>query len=320
VRKHDFDCLVIGDVMFDVFVEQLEVTNTFLRNGTSYCDYAKIEFGGAGNVAAGLSLLGTKVSFIGKTGNDTWGRLYSTELTNRKIITAISFEKRIRTGLSLVSVTRDGERSFYVFRGANNSLSTKDIDKSIDLLKNSEYFYFSGYSLVAEPQRSAILHAIKLSKRYGVKLFLDPGAYNIIQNDLELFNKLLDTCDFFCPNIDEAKAITKSMSLEEAISKLQKRCKLIGIKLGREGCILVSDNTKVKVPGFPANCVDTTGAGDAFAAALIYGLVKHLPLKSAGRLANWFAAKVTNGIGARTFALESEVMNFRKSLECGKQE
>ena len=314
MRRRVFDCSVIGDVMLDVFVGGLGTNTPFLRNGTSYCNFAKIEFGGAGNMATSLSSFGAKVSFIGKAGNDRWGRLYKEDLTDRGITAAISFEKRIPTGLSLVSVTPIGERSFYVFRGANDRLSTKDIDKSVNLLKNSEYVYFSGYSLVADPQRSAILHAVRLAKKHGVKLFFDPGAYNLIETNFELFNRLLDDCDVFCPNIDEAKSITKSTKTEEAILKLQKTCKLVGLKCGSKGCILVDHNKRTRVPASKVNAVDTTGAGDAFAAALLYGLTNKLDLHSIGSLANWFAAQVVTEVGARRFPSKSQVAKFQKTL------
>lgn len=313
--RRKFDCLVIGDIIFDVFLGQLEANASLQRNGTSYCDSAKIEFGGAGNVAAALSSLGANVSFIGKAGDDLWGRLYETDLLERDITTAISYEKRTLTGLAFVSLSHTGERSFRVFRGANDRLSVKDIDKSLNLFENSEYMYFSGYSLVADPQKTAIYHAVRLAKKYGVKIFFDPGAHNLIKTDFELFKKLLDVCDVVCPNIEEAKAITRSAKLDDAILRLQKTSKLICLKCGQDGCILIHNKDCVKIPGFKVKCVDTTGAGDAFAAALIYGLVYDLSLNSTGSLANWFAAQVTTGIGARNLPANYEVFEFKKSLE-----
>ena len=318
MRRRLFDCLVIGDVMLDIYAGQLGRRRTgesFNQGGTSYCDFARIEFGGAGNIATCLSLLGGKVSFIGKAGDDAWGRLYEADLTSKGITSRIFFEKRASTGISLVSLRPHGERSFYVFRGANDRLSRQDIEKSINLLRQSEFLYVSGYSLVADPQRSAILFAVRAAKKERVKVFFDPGAYNLVEANFELFSELLDTCDVFCPNIDEAKAITKKKRLEDAIFELQKRGKFVMLKCGSGGCLLVAGEQRIKVPGFKVKCLDTTGAGDAFSAASIYGLKNRLPLYSVGKLANWFAAQVTTGIGARNFPTRVRLLKFQKTLK-----
>jgi len=147
------DCVVIGDVMFDVFFQNEERHTVFSRRGTSYCSSAKIDFGGAGNVASALSLLGAKVLFVGKAGNDLWGKIYEADLTAHSVATNIFFAKRISTGLALVTREKNYERSFFLFRGANNKLLKEEVNLSANALKNSDYFYFSGYSLVSNPQK-----------------------------------------------------------------------------------------------------------------------------------------------------------------------
>jgi sugar/nucleoside kinase (ribokinase family) len=310
MAKTKFDCLVIGDVILDVFVESRGKSVSFLRGGTSYCNFAKVDFGGAGNVASGLSLLGGKVSFIGKAGGDLWGRLYQEDLSSRGVITKMFFEEGISTGLALIVIGEKGERSFYVFRGANERLLTEEIDKSISLLKNSKYLYFSGYSLVANPQREAILRAVKLAKKYKVGVVFDPGAHNLIRSDFQLFNDLLDVCDIFCPNLEEAKAITRTNNLNTAVNELQKRETFTALKWGASGCVLIGRKKLVKIPSFRVDCLDTTGAGDAFTAALIYGLVNHFPLKAIGQLANWFATRVVTNVGARSFVAKPAIIDF----------
>jgi sugar/nucleoside kinase (ribokinase family) len=305
--EEKFDCIVIGDVILDVFVGKPGTGAVFQIGGTSYCESASIEFGGAGNVADALSLLGAKASFVGRAGNDLWGRLYKANLAKRNVRVAMTFDRSLSTGLSLVSISENGERSFCVFRGANNTLSKRNIDNSIGLIKNSEYLYCSGYSLVADPQRSAIVHAIEIANKNRVKVFLDPGAYNLIENNIKLFEKLVDLCDVFCPNIEEAKALTQSRELKAVISKLQKTGKLVALKYGKKGCILIEGKKCIKIPGVEVKCTDTTGAGDAFSTAFLYGLVNHLPLSVTGKLANWFAAQVSAGVGARSFPPSSKI-------------
>lgn len=300
--------------MIDVFLGHYRDTISFLRGGTSYLDFAKIALGGAGNVASALSLLGGRVAFIGKSGDDSFGRFYEEDLKAKGVTTQIFLEDGVSTGLALIDLDRNGERSFHVFRGANDRLSDKEIDRSVGLFKKSEYAYFCGYSLVANPQKDAILRALNLAKKNGVKVFFDPGAYNLIDANCELFNELFHSCDVFCPNLDEAKATFKTHYLKAVIQELRKANKFTALKCGARGCVLISEAECTRVPGFKVNCVDTTGAGDAFAAGLIYGIVKGLPLFSTGRLANWLAAKVATRVGARSFPSGNEIRSFLKEL------
>jgi sugar/nucleoside kinase (ribokinase family) len=145
-------------------------------------------------------------------------------------------------------------------------------------------------------------------------VFFDPGAYNLISSNLELFAELFDSCDVFCPNLDEAKAMLKVNCLEKVIRELRKTSKFTAIKHGSHGCILITEAEYVKVPAFRVDCSDTTGAGDAFAAALIFGLVNHFPLILLGQTANWLASQVTRGIGARCFPDKSRVRAFLAEL------
>jgi len=310
----EFDYIVIGDVMYDVYFGNFADPIHFLKGGTSYCDFAKIDFGGAGNVASGLALLGGKTAFIGKAGNDRWGRLYEENLKTKGVTTRIFYQDQIFTGLDLVALESDGERSFCVFRGANDTLSEHDVDKSIDLIKSSEYLYFSGYSLANEPQRTAILKAAKTAKEHKTKIVFDPGAHNLIRTEPRLFAKALDLCDVFLPNLDEASEITSTTNKDETISTLRNRAPLTAMKCGKAGCTLFNKKETVKVPAFKAKCVDSTGAGDAFAAALIFGLANNFPLKNVGQLANWFASQVTTRVGARNFPSKKEIQSYLKEL------
>jgi len=317
--KSRFDCVAIGDVMFDVYVGNFTNPIYFLKGGTSYCDFAKIDFGGTGNVASGLAILGGKTAFIGKAGNDCWGRLYDENLKTKGVTTRIFYEDGLFTGLALIGLEGDGERSFCVFRGANDTLSEHDVEKAIDLIRGSGYLYFSGYSLANEPQRTAILKAAKTAKEHKTKIVFDPGAHNLIRSEPRLFAKALDVCDFFLPNLDEASEITNTTNKDDIISELKNRAPLTAMKCGKDGCILISKERVVTVPSFNVKCVDSTGAGDAFASAFIFGLANNFPLKNVGQLANWFASQVTTRIGARNFPSKTEIRSFLKRLRTAEK-
>jgi len=269
--------------------------------------------GGSGNVAVGLSTLGGKTAFVGKAGNDLFGKLYAQDLKNRGVVSKIFFDRCSQTGLILVFV-EEKERSFLVFRGANDQLSVSEIGRSDDLIKKSSFVYFCGYSLVRAPQKNAILRAVELAKKYGAKIVFDPGAYNLVKSQREFFVKLLDLCDVVSLNLDEAQAITKKTNIRDMINELRQKVSLTGLKCGKNGSVLVSKESNVRTKGYSVKCVDPTGAGDAFTCALIYGLTRQLPLESIGRLANWFAARTITNIGARNFPPNPEIERFLRRL------
>jgi len=308
-----FDCTVIGDVFIDLIFHVSGNHEKFPFGGTSYSDFAKMELGGSGNVAVGLSLLGGKVAFVGKAGKDFFGKLYIENLETNKVTPEVFLDKHSPTGLVLAIIHNRKERSFLVFRGANDKLSKSDIDNASSLIKRSEYLYFSGYSLVNKPQQSAVLYGIETSRKYNRKIVFDPGAHNIIRSRPRLFAKILELCDVFTPNLEEALAITNAKNTEDAVNRLKGQVPLIALKCGEKGCIIIDERSTTRIPSFKVRCLDPTGAGDAFTAALIYGLARGLPLEATGQLANWFAAQVVTRIGARSFPTKSRIDHFLKT-------
>lgn len=308
------DCTVVGDVFLDVILKLKSDKVPFCRGGTSYIDFARAVLGGSGNIAAGLSSLGGKAAFVGKAGDDFYGKLYVRDLKEKRVVPRIFFDQDCPTGL-LIALVRDGkQRSFLVFRGANDKLSKGEIDKETHLFQRSRCVYFSGYSLVNDPQQSAVLRAVELARKFKTKIVLDPGAYNIVESRRKLFLELLDLCDVLSLNLEEARAITKAPNMKEMVSQLRGKVPLTALKCGAHGCILFDAENTVKIPSLKVPALDPTGAGDAFTAALIYGLTHGLPLESTGKLANWFAANVVASIGARGFPSKSESDLFLATL------
>lgn len=308
------DCTIIGDILLDVTANVNNIQHRIIRGGTTYVSVAKIAFGGSGNVAAGLSMLGGKAAFVGKAGNNAIGKLYVLDLKESGVISKVFFDKHSPTGLVITYVEDMKERSFLVSRGANDRLSTHEIEKVKDLIRNSKYIYFSGFSLVGNPQRSAILRAVNLARKFKTKVVFDPGAHNLIKSQRILFSDLLTLCDVFSPNLNEAMTITNTTNVEETINELRKRVPLTALKCGENGSIIITKKKVVRSRGLKVKCEDPTGAGDAFTAALIYGLSHDLPSRSVGRLANWFAAQVTKNMGSRSFPPKSKINTFLEKV------
>jgi sugar/nucleoside kinase (ribokinase family) len=309
-----FDCTVIGDVFIDIIVQVDGNYEQFFRGGTTYCNLIKSVLGGSGNVAAGLSTIGGATAFVGKAGHDFFGKSYIRDLKKKGVATKIFVDKYFPTGLIIAFLEDGKQRSFLVFRGANDKLSPDEIEKATSFIKRSNYLYFSGYSLVNDTQRSAILRAVDLAKKFKTKIIFDPGAFNLAKSQKRLFTKLLSSCDVFSPNLEEAYAITNVTNTKDVIGKLREKVPLTALKCGENGCILISKENVVRVPSYNVRSVDPTGAGDAFSAGVIYGLCRGLSLESIGQLANWFAAQVVTGIGPRSFPTKSKIGPFLKTL------
>ncbi len=308
------DCTVVGDVFLDVILKLKSDKVSFCSGGTSYIDFARAVLGGSGNIATGLSALGGKAAFVGKAGDDFYGKLYVQDLKRKRVVPRIFFDQDCPTGLLIALVTDGKQRSFLVFRGANDKLSKGEIDKETRLFQRSRCVYFTGYSLINDPQQSAVLRGVELARKFKTKIVFDPGAYNIVGSRRKIFLELLDLCDVLSLNLEEAQAITKAVNIEEIISRLRDKVPLTALKCGVHGCILSTAENIVKVPSLKVRALDPTGAGDAFTAALIYGLTHKLSLESTGKLANWFAAKVVASIGARGFPSKSKSDVFLKTL------
>jgi len=315
VITNRFDCTVIGDIFIDIIARLNGNYEQIFRGGTSYCNLTKAVLGGSGNVAIGLSTIGGTSAFVGKAGHDFFGRLYAKNLEEKGVTTKIFWDKYFPTGSIVVLVENGEQRSFLVFRGANDKLSPSEIKKTTNLIRRSSYIYISGYSLVNDPQRNAILEAVDLAKKCKTKIVFDPGAFNLAKSEGKLFSRLSGLCDVFSANLDEARAITNANSMNDIIEALKERIPLTALKCDQNGCVLVTREVVLRVPSYTVRCVDPTGAGDAFTAGMIYGLSQGLPLKTVAELANWFAAQVVTDIGPRSFPAKSKIQRFLKGLQ-----
>lgn len=308
-----FDCTIVGDVSIDMPTKVDFTPKRFFSGGTSYCDFVKPVFGGSGNIAVGISILGGEAAFIGKAGDDAFGKLYERDLKDHGVFSRIFFDQRLPTGLVLTFI-HGRNRSFIVSRGANDHLLPEEIEETIDLLRKSNFVYFCGYSLFRDPQKTAVLKAIEISRKHGAKIVFDPGAYNLAILNRRLFAKLLELCDVISLNVEEAGAITGKTSFKDMITEIGQKVPLTVLKCGGKGSLIFEDGKIIRTEGYNVKPIDTTGAGDAFTSALIYGLNHQLPLDLTGELANWFAAQVTRKIGARSFPPKPVIERFLKTL------
>lgn len=314
LRGWQMDCTVIGDIFFDVMIRRDPSQLYLVRGGTSYSDPITIGPGGTGNVAVGLSRLGAKVLFIGKAGEDVLGSFYQDNLTNEGVRAKVVFDESYPTGIIITFVDSKGERSFLISRGANDYLLPEEVEQCKNDIKGSKYLFVSGYSLVNQPQREAIEKAVEIAKSNEVKVIFDPGAHNLVKRRRALFESFTNLCDVITPNLEEARALTNCDQIEDVAEHLSKKASLVALKMGKEGCMIITSNERFKCRGNKVNCVDSSGAGDTFASALIYGLTKNIPLKATAKLANWYASYNIEKLGPRSLPNKREIRNYLSTL------
>lgn len=249
--------------------------------------------GSAGNAILGLSCLGAKTGFIGKIGNDTYGDFFRTNLRKNNIEDKLLLSDSLPSGVASTFITPDGERTFGTYLGAAATLKSEDLTSN--LFKGYSYLFIEGY-LVQDHEM--ILRAIELAKEEGLQICLDLASYNIVEGDLEFFTLLVEKyVDIVFANEEEAKAFTGE-SPEKALDLIGKQCSIAIVKVGSNGSFIRKGTESLKVGVIPVHqVVDTTGAGDYFAAGFLYGLTCGYSLERCAKIGALLSGHVIQVIG-----------------------
>ena len=255
--------------------------------------------GSAANTAMALAWMGLEVSLISRVGPDPLAPRVLDHLRAAGVLsTGLQRDPSVATGLMYIVVTPDGERTILGHRGANVSTDPNQIGE--EDIGNARLLHLSGYTLLADPQRSAALLALELACRHGLIVTLDPGM-SVPRAALDEMRALLPVVDVLLPNLLEAQRLTGLTTPEECTEwLLTSGVGAVALKLGRDGCLVSSGTEILWVPGFSIEAHDTTGAGDYFAAGVIAGYLRGLDWHSAAILANALGALGAARVGAGT--------------------
>ncbi|WP_171046276.1 carbohydrate kinase family protein [Lentibacillus cibarius] len=259
--------IMLGEALVD-FIPANSTNTTFQRSP-----------GGApANVAAGLARLGEKATFLGKVGDDVLGKFMKDTLASFGVRTnQLSFTRAYRTGLTFVTNTADGDRSFdfYIDPSADRFLASSDIDET-DLLRH-KILHIGSISLIQEPARQATRHAVKRAKENGMLISYDPNLRMMLWESEEQARtaivSILQEVDILKLSEEELTFITESNSFAEGVKQLAVyNIPYIVITLGAKGSYVIAAGKSAYVPAMNVTAVDTTGAGDAFVSAMLYCL------------------------------------------------
>ncbi len=248
--------------------------------------------GSAGNTIRALSNLGASTGFIGKIGQDSYGEFYKEDCQRNGIEEKLQICE-LPSGVASTFITPDGERTFGTFLGAAAALKADDL--ILEMFKGYAYFYVEGY-LVQD--HDMILRAIELAKEAGLQICLDMASYNIVKEDINFFNLLIKKyVDILFANEEEAKAFTGQQP-EKALDILSEMCSIAIVKIGEKGSLIKKGTEKMHVEALRvAHVVDTTGAGDYFAAGFLYGLTSGYSLDKCAKIGSILSGYVIQVIG-----------------------
>ncbi len=312
-----YDVLGIGNAIFDVLVQTDESflsRHGMVKGGMALIDEARaasiyrdmgpaveMSGGSAANTIVGVANLGARAAYVGKVRDDHIGRLYTHDIR----AAGVAFETRPAsegpaTGCSYILVTPDGERTMNTYLGAAQELMPGDIDAA--QVAASAIIYLEGYLWDPKSAKEAFVKASTIAHEAGRQVALTLSDSFCVDRYRGEFLDLMrnGTVDLVFANEAELHSLYQTSDFDTALKQLRVDAKLGVVTRSEKGCIVAATDGITAVPAFPIDkMVDTTGAGDLFAAGFLFGLVRGAGFEAAGRLGGLAAAEVIQHIGAR---------------------
>jgi len=312
-----YDVLGIGNAIFDVLVQTDEsflAAHGMTKGGMALIDEARataiyqdmgpateMSGGSAANTIVGVANLGARAAYVGKIRDDQIGRLYAHDIR----AAGVAFETKAAadgpaTGCSYILVTPDGERTMNTYLGAAQDLMPSDIDAA--QIAASSIVYLEGYLWDPKSAKEAFVKAATIAHGAGRQVALTLSDSFCVDRYRDEFLELMrnGTVDLIFANEAELHSLYQTSDFDTALTQLRSDTKLAVVTRSEKGCVVASKDGVTAVPAFPIDrIVDTTGAGDLFAAGFLFGLVRGAGFEAAGRLGALAAAEVIQHIGAR---------------------
>ncbi len=330
-----YDVVGIGNAIVDVLAKVGDgfLTERNLRKGgmtlldaatagkiyTDIVPEREVSGGSAANTVAGMASLGSDCAFIGKVYDDELGQNFRRDIGAAGIdfFTPPLLEGPA-TGRSIVLVTPDAERSMFTYLGAATRLTAEDIDENI--IKASRYIYLEGYLWDEAHAKEAVLKACELAHKYNRKIAFTLSDCNcIIRHREDLLKLVTDCVDVLFANENEIKALFNTDDFMAALDMIKPLVEIAAITRNAKGSVVVNGRVKIFVEAEKMdNVVDSTGAGDLYAAGFLYGMTKERSLGTCAMIGSIAASEIISHYGARPeVSLRGFVRN--KLLQYGKK-
>jgi fructokinase len=253
------------------------------ESGVSLVDapaFKKAAGGAPANVAVGLSRLGVSSAFMGKVGDDEFGRFLAQTLDENGVdTTPLVFSKDARTALAFVSLTADGERDFMFYRHPSADMLFESVEVDTNAIRRAKLFHYGSISLIGDPSRSATLHAVEVAQEAGLVISYDPNLRLPLWPAEEAARKGMmlgwEHAQIIKASAEELRFLTGEGDLARSVKQLwHPALWLLVVTIGRNGCHYFTEKADHRVTGFQVDAIDTTGAGDGFVAGMLMGLVR----------------------------------------------
>ena len=270
-----------------------------------------VELGGSAmNAIRTLAGLGGKTAFAGMVAEDEFGDQITKRMADLGIVEKLGVSTTEPTGTCLILVTPDGERTMNTNLGASRLYTTSDVPT--EEIKQAKVLHFCGYQWDTDGQKQAIKEAVKIAKEAGTKISFDVADPFVVGRFQDEFKELIsEGADIVFSNREEAKLLYNS-SPEEAAEKIAATGAIAVVKLGADGAIVQTPKEGlIKIDPVATKVVDTTAAGDMFAAGFLYGFVNERSLEACGHLAAFMASDVISRMGA---TISDEAMEKAKTV------
>ncbi|CDZ54201.1 adenosine kinase [Neorhizobium galegae] len=315
-----FDVLTIGNAIVDILArcdDNFLSDNAITKGAMNLIDAERAELlyskmgpaveasgGSAGNTAAGIAGFGGKAAYFGKVAEDQLGNIFQHDIRAQGVHYQTKPEgTHPPTARSMIFVTPDGERSMNTYLGACVDLGPEHVEE--DVVAEAKVIYFEGYLWDPPRAKEAIRESARIAHEHGREVSMtlsDPfcvGRYRAEFLDLMRSG----TVDIVFANKQEALSLYETEDFELALKKISGDCKLAAVTLSEEGAIIVRGDERVKIDAYPIReLVDTTGAGDLFAAGFLFGYTQDRSLEDCGKLGCLAAAICIQQIGPRPMA------------------
>ncbi len=287
-----FDAVGFGGLNVD---KLFKVNRIATADGESFViDFKEACGGSAANTIVGLARLGCEVGFIGKVAEDREGKMLIEDFRREGVDTnGITKLRHGRSGTVMGFVERKGERALYVDPGVNDTIEFSEINK--EYASKARFLHLT--SFIGEKSVQTQKKLVKILPE-NVKLSLDPGE--LYARKGTALEPIIKKTFVFMPNAKELELLTGTGDYGKGAEVLLKKgVKIVAVKLGNEGCYVTDGRESHLIETFEVKVVDTTGAGDAFCAGFLYGLISDKSLYECGRIGNFVASRCITKMGAR---------------------
>ena len=256
--------------------------------------------GSAANTIIALAQMGARTHLDCRVSSDMTGQIFARDLHDSGVHSSLDSRPLVSgvTGKCLVFVTPDADRTMNTFLGVSAELESSDID--VEAIKDSDTIYIEGYLASADNTRDAAIEARRIAETRNIKTSLtlsDPNMVKFFRDSIQAM--IGDRVDLLFANEDEAMELAGSDNLDDAVQMFKKIARQFAITRGSEGALLFDGITTIEIKPKMVKAIDTLGAGDMFAGAMLYGLSQGMSFHQSGDLASLASAKIVTQFGPR---------------------